>query len=85
MTVPRRRPTRSSTGAGCTPRACATSPARRTSSARDFPAVRIAELAELRRRTQAAFDDAGLLVRLHAGGELSHVDAAWLGEDDLEA
>ena len=51
----------------------------------DFPAVRIAELAELRRRTQAAFDEAGLLVRLHGGGELSHVDAAWLGEDDLEA
>jgi protein-tyrosine phosphatase len=51
----------------------------------DFPAVRIAELGELRRRTQAAFDEAGLLVRLHGGGELSHVDAAWLGEDDLEA
>jgi protein-tyrosine phosphatase len=50
----------------------------------DFPRVRIAELEALRRRTQAAFDDAGLLVRLHGGGELSHVDAAWLGEEDLE-
>jgi protein-tyrosine phosphatase len=50
-----------------------------------FPRVRIGELEALRRRTQAAFDEAGLLVRLHPGGELSHVDAAWLGEDDLAA
>jgi protein-tyrosine phosphatase len=50
-----------------------------------FPRVRIGELEALRRRTQAAFDEAGLLVRLHGGGELSHVDAAWLRADELEA
>jgi protein-tyrosine phosphatase len=46
--------------------------------------VRLEALAALRRETQAAFDEAGLLVRLHGGGELSHVDAAWLGRADLE-
>jgi protein-tyrosine phosphatase len=50
-----------------------------------FPRVRIAELEDLRRTTQAAFDEAGLVVRLHGGGELSHVDAACLADEKLEA
>jgi protein-tyrosine phosphatase len=50
-----------------------------------FPRVRIGELEQLRRRTQAMLDDVGLLVRLHGGGELSHVDAETLDEAELAA
>jgi protein-tyrosine phosphatase len=51
----------------------------------DFPFVEIGALAELRRRTQAMLDEAGLLVRLHRGGELSHLDALELDREDLAA
>jgi protein-tyrosine phosphatase len=50
----------------------------------EFPGVRLDALEALRRATQAAFDEAGLLVRLHGGGELAHVDAIWLSRADLE-
>jgi protein-tyrosine phosphatase len=51
----------------------------------EFPRVRIEELAGLRARTQAMLAEAGLHVRLHGGGELSHEDAAVLGREELDA
>jgi protein-tyrosine phosphatase len=50
----------------------------------DFPRVRLDELAERRAATQRAIADAGLRVRLHPGGELSHHDALELRTDELD-
>jgi len=50
----------------------------------EFPHVRIAELAERRAELEREIARAGLGVRIHAGGELSHLDALELSADELE-
>src|SRR4051794_31742247 len=49
----------------------------------EFPAVEIGALPALRAATQRQIDEAGLLLRLHGGGELCHLDALELSDDDL--
>src|SRR3954451_10197994 len=49
----------------------------------EFPAVEIGALPALRAATQRQIDEAGLLLRLHGGGELCHRDALDLSEDEL--
>jgi protein-tyrosine phosphatase len=50
---------------------------------RDFPAIEISRLAELREQAQRAIDDHGIAVRLHPGGELGHDEALVLGREEL--
>ena len=57
--------------AGWTPRACVTSPAPRTSSARTSRASTSPSSRAAARRAQRAIDAEGLDVRLHPGGELA--------------
>jgi protein-tyrosine phosphatase len=51
----------------------------------EFPAVEIGALPALRAALQRRIDEAGLLLRLHGGGELCHVDALDLADDELAA
>jgi protein-tyrosine phosphatase len=50
----------------------------------EFPGVQIGRLAGLRERAQHAIDDAGIAVRLHPGGELSHYEVPLLAPAQLE-
>jgi protein-tyrosine phosphatase len=50
----------------------------------DFPRVRLGELPERIEAAQRAIAGAGLRVRLHPGGELSHEDALWLPRHELD-
>ena len=84
MTGPRRWRRPGASPAGWTPRACATSPARRTSSARTSRTSTSHELAGRREAAQRAIDADGLDVRLHPGGELADEDALELDERELE-
>jgi protein-tyrosine phosphatase len=49
----------------------------------EFPAVEIGALSALRNAMQRKIDEAGLLLRLHGGGELCHRDALELSDDEL--
>ena len=79
---PRWRP-RSPTRPGWRRPACATSRARRTSSA-EFPRIDLITLERLRDEAQRLIAGRGIDVRLHGGGELGHDDALLLAEDELE-